>query len=336
MVLNQLSVMTGNGMEIADALDRVAEHCDNDAMADCLDDILDAVGGGTALSAAVAQHGTPFPVSLAPMLASAEATGNVPQVLRRACSRMREEMQLRSTILGAMIYPLLLVSTSGFVLVALILGVLPQFGSVFENMGRDVPASTAALLTVGEIAREHWMAIFGGAAALAVTLSCLRRSPLITRPIARFLMNGPLIRSAYRPLQAGRQFRTLASMVAGGVPLLDAVRLTKRSTTDPFWRKLLADVQQTLVDGRQASEVLFKAEFLPSEAAALFSTAEQSGRVAEVLEDVGAFYEEEASRRIKRLITMIEPMIILGMGVIVAGIVLSVMLPLMDVSTIEA
>ena len=335
MTLNQLAVMTQNGMEIAEALDSVAEHCEDDRLADSIDGILEGVGGGSTLSVAVSRHGEFFPVSLAPMLAAAEATGTVPQTLAKVCTRMRDELRMQGTIVGALVYPGLLIATSMLVLCALILGVLPQFGGVFESMGREVPGPTAFLLSVGETARAHWMIGLPVILGTVITLFCIRKHPVVVTPIFKILMHGPMIKSAYRPLQTGRTFRTMAAMIDGGVPFLEAVVLTRRTTNDPSWTQLLFDIEDALVDGRSASEVMLETTFLPPEAAALVATGERSGRLASVLEDVGSFYEEEAARKIKRLITMFEPMIILGMGVIVAGIVLSVMLPLMDVSTIR-
>ena len=163
----------------------------------------------------------------------------------------------------------------------------------------------------------------------------LRNSPIIRRPIARFLMYGPMIRGAYRPLQAGRIFRTLSAIIGGGVPMLQAVQLTRRTTRDLYWIGLLDAVEQDLIDGRRVNEAFRAVDFLPPEATQMVITAERTGRIAEVLEDIGEFYEEEAARRIKRLITAFEPVIILCMGVVVAGIVMSVMLPLLDVSTAQ-
>ena len=335
LVLNQLAVMSANGVEIADALNSVAIHCRDKRLAVSLHQIHDAVSGGQSLSAAVASYGEFFPNTLAPMLAAAEATGEVPETLRKSCERLRGELQMKGTIVGAMIYPVILIGASVIVMSALILGVLPQFGKVFASMGKPIPASTQFLLSTGSFCRENWMFIFPAIIGGSVALFFLRRHPVIRRPIARLLMYGPLIRDAYRPLAAGRNFRTISAMVRGGVPMLQAVRLTRQTTDDLYWQTLLDDVEECLIDGSSASVALTPADFLPPEAAQMMATAEKTGRVGDVLEDIGQFYEEEASRRIKRLIVALEPVIILFMGIVVAGIVMSVMLPLLDVSTVH-
>lgn len=335
LTANQLAVMTQNGIEIAEALDSVATSCLDPRLKASMQRISEAVSGGSSLSAAVASYGVFFPPTLAPMLSAAEATGEVPQTLNKICARMRGEMQMRGTIVGAMIYPFILIGASLVVMSALIIGVLPQFSKVFVSIGKPIPPSTAALLSFGSFCRESWPLILIGLLGGGITLFMLRRSPIILRPIAKFLMYGPMIRGAYRPLQAGRNFRTLAAIIGGGVPLLQAVQLTRRTTRDLYWMDLLDSVEQDLIDGRRVNESFREADFLPPEAAQMVITAEKTGRVAEVLEDIGQFYEEEAARRIKRLITAFEPVIILCMGVVVAGIVMSVMLPLLDVSTAQ-
>lgn len=336
MTLNQLAVMNQNGVEIVEALDAVASQCRDPRLAQSLDDIHESVSEGNSFSSAVLKHGTFFPPTLGPMLAAAEATGRVPETLKRVCERMRGELTLKAQIVGAMIYPIILLGASSTVMAALVMGVLPQFTKVFESLGRPVPLSTQYLLTFGVCCREHWPLILLGVGACLVLGFVLRSHPMVTRPWYRFLLFAPLIRDAYRPLAAGRAFRTLAAMVGGGVPLLQAVRLTRDTTRDVYWIELWDDVEESLIQGTSASDAFRDVEFIPREAAQMVATAERTGRVAEVLDDIGTFYEEDASRKIKRLVVALEPVIILVMGVVVAGVVMSVMLPLLDVSTVQS
>ncbi|MEL6110183.1 MAG: type II secretion system F family protein, partial [Planctomycetota bacterium] len=294
-----------------------------------------AVGEGSTFSAAVAVHGSCFPPKLPAMIAAAEATGDVPGTLARFCDRLRGELEMRAAIIGAMIYPVILVLASSIVMTALMLGVLPQFGRVFASMGRPIPALTQFLIDVGEFGRANWMFIFPAVILLLIGCFLLRRQSWVRSIAGRFLLYAPFVKDASRPLLAGRNFRSIASMVGGGVPLLQAVQLTSKTVTDPSWSQLLKRVESNLIDGATASAAMTHSDFLPSEATQMMAAAERTGRVAEVLEDIGRFYEEDGARRIKRLIVALEPAIILVMGVVVAGVVMSVMLPLLDVSTIQ-
>ncbi|MEM9586423.1 MAG: type II secretion system F family protein [Planctomycetota bacterium] len=335
LCLNQLAVMTQNGVEIADALRNVSANCADERLGKSLSQIHDAVSSGTSLSVAVDRFGVYFPITLAPMLSAAEATGEVPRTLSEACIRLRGEMQMRGAVIGALIYPVILISASFIVMTALVMGVLPQFSKVFASLGRPVPASTQLLLSFGEFCRSYWMIIAPVAVALLVAIILMRHHPILTRPFRRLFMYGPIIRGAYRPLIAGQNFRTLAAMLRGGVPVLQAVQMTRRTTKDPYWQALHLSVEENLIDGRMAATAFDDVDFLPSEAAQMVHTAERTGRLGEVLEQIGEFYEEEATRRIKRLIVALEPCVILSMGVVVAGVVMSVMLPLLEVSSIR-
>ncbi|MGV3485883.1 MAG: type II secretion system F family protein [Planctomycetaceae bacterium] len=335
LAINQLAVMNQNGIDIAEAVDTVSRHCKNVRLADQLSCIHTSLTEGRSLSAAIAIHGEGFPASISPMLAAAESSGNLPQTLRRITEMLRSEIQLRATIISAMIYPAILITASMLVLTAMMLGVIPQFSKVFESLGKPVPASTQTLLWLGLTCREHWPWIIGTMLATVTGVLMFRRHPILINPFHAFLMHAPIIRDAYRPLMTGRIFRAIASMVAGGVTLLESVRLARRATSDPYWNNLLDEVVQNLLQGSRASEAMKQVDFLPPEAAQLMATAERTGRVADVLEDVGLFYEEDASRRIKRLVAALEPVIIMVMGVVVAGIVMSVMLPMLDVTTMH-
>ncbi len=191
------------------------------------------------------------------------------------------------------------------------------------------------LLALGDFCREYWLFILLPMIGLLVSLIMLRRHPIVQVPLNRFLMYGWPIRGAYRPLQAGRTFRTLASMVEGGVPLLQSVRLARHTTRDAYWQDLLDRIEESLIDGSTASAAMSGIDFIPPEASQMMATAERTGRVAEVLDSIGDFYEEEAGRRVKRLVVALEPAIILVMGVIVAGVVMSLLLPLLDVSSVH-
>lgn len=335
LVLNQLAVMTQNGIELADALANVKRHCKDERLARSLARIHEAVSGGNTFSAAVASFGEHFPPTLSPMLAAAEATGEVPETLGKVCERMRGELEMRGTLLGAMIYPAILIAASMVVMTALVIGVLPQFSKVFASMGRPVPISTQVLLSFGDLCRANWMWILPLMVSMVVGMFWSRNHVFVRRPISKFLMYGPFIRDAYRPLTTGRNFRTIAGMVRGGVPLMQAIQLARHATRDPYWQKLLIKVEESLIDGLKASAAMVNVDFLPPEASQMMATGERTGRIGEVLEDIGCFYEQEGGRRLKRLVVAFEPVIILCMGVVVAGIVMSIMLPLLDVSTIS-
>ncbi len=332
LTLNQISVMVGNGIDIAESLYVASKYCRNKPLAQLLARCHLAVTQGVRLSVALAQEPA-FPSHLTAMFTAAEASGSMPAALRRAVEMLRNQQQLRSTIVSALIYPTILASASAVVLCALVFFVLPQFSHVFKTMGKPMPASTAILLACGQFARSHWYWFVGGAAVLIGLVVGCKNQPFVAQRIAWFSLYGPVFRNAYRPLTTGRMFSSLGSMLAGGVPLLDAVRLTKAVLGNHYFKGLMTEIESELIVGNPLSSPIAAASFLPPEAIQMAAAAERTGRLAEVFSDLGAYYEEEGSRQLKKLVHLIEPMVIIVMGGMVAGVVLSIMLPLLDISS---
>ncbi len=332
LTLNQISVMVSNGIDLAEALGSAAKNCRNVQLAQLLQRAHTSVSQGTRLSAALAQEPM-FPRHLTAMFTAAEVSGSMPAALRRAVSMLRGEQQLRSTLVAALIYPSILAFASVVVLAALVFFVLPQFSQVFANMGRPVPASTALLLDVGKFARSNWYWFVGLVGAVAGLLYAFRKHPQVAQKLGWLALYAPVLRNAYRPLTTGRMFASLGSMLSGGVNLLEAVSLTRQSLSNPYFKQLMRDVEADLLIGNQLSGPIAAASFLPPEAIQMASAAERTGRMAEVFVDLGAYYEDEGGRQLKKLVQLIEPLVIIVMGGLVAGVVLSIMLPLLDISS---
>lgn len=333
LTINQLAVMVQNGIDLAEALGTAARTARHPGLAETLQRLQTAINNGSSFSAALAAHAEGFPPTMSPLIAAAESTGDVPGALNRISRLLRSEVQLRSSVNGALIYPVILIVVSFTVMTAMVFGVLPQFGEVFSNMGRPVPLLTQWLLDFGQLCRSYW---YLGAVALAAMLGGgyhFASHPSLRRVIDGFLLQAPVLREAYRPLSCGRMFRLIGSMVGGGVPMLEAVRLTRDSLRNGYLTQMLEDIEEDILAGSPVSQAMEDVSFLPPEAAQMVRTAERTGRIAEVLNDCGEFYEEQGERMLRRLVHMLEPVIILGMGVVVAGVVLSIMIPLLDISS---
>jgi type II secretory pathway component PulF len=163
----------------------------------------------------------------------------------------------------------------------------------------------------------------------------VRNSEPVQRTKDYLLLNGMVVRNASRALSTGRIFRLLGTMLQSGVPLVDCIRLCRDAAHNSFFRKLFDSIESDVLQGQGVAKSLYAAEFMPSGAAHMIATAEKSGRLGQVLQTVGEFYEDEGERHLRDVIKILEPAIILGLGAIVAVVVLSVVLPLLDVSTIS-
>ncbi|HUT91099.1 MAG TPA: type II secretion system F family protein [Thermoguttaceae bacterium] len=327
---SQLAVMTRAGIDLASALYDVARQCPNPTLKRILTKIHEDVLSGSPVSTALGHHEHVFGRSYVAAVAAAETAGRLPEVLDRLAGLLRTELRMRSTLRTLLTYPILLASVSGLVLVALMFFVLPQFAGVFEQLDIPLPAITQLLVGIStELRSRFWL--WGGLAAGAVAAFVgFVTSATGHRYFDNLLLKLNLIRDVTQSLLLGRAFRLLGTMLESGVPLLEGLRLTRASIGNSVLRELFDDLEHEVVNGRGLANTFLSCPFVPSAAAQMIATAERTGTLAMVTQLTGEFYEEEGETRLRDLATVLEPLIIVVMGVVVAFVVVSVMLPVFD------
>jgi type II secretory pathway component PulF len=335
MATCQLAVMTRAGIDLAEALRNVATHCTNPALKKVLSTILDDVTSGQSFSTALQRQVEVFGEAYVSSMAAAEASGTVANSLNRLTELLRNEIRIWSSVRSAMAYPIALIGVAGLVITAMFAFVLPQFEGVFRDLGAPPPPATRMLLGISGFVRTHWILIVAGAVGVGLAVNQLLRLPQTLRIWHRFQLNNPLMRRATRPLLAGKAFRLMATMLQTGVPLMDVIRLCRRSSRNVEYQDLFKRLGQEVESGRGMSTTLESVSFLPGGAAQMIRTAESTGRLGEVLETVGSFYEEEGERELRQVVKLLEPAIVVVMGVLVSLVVAAVILPLLDVSSVS-
>ena len=231
-------------------------------------------------------------------------------------------------------YPILLASVSGLVIFGLVFFVLPQFAEIFRQYDLELPTITRLLIGLSAELRARiwlWATIFFGS---GFGLTAFFRSDVGRRQWDSLVLNLVLVRDVTRSLLIGRAFRLMGIMIESGVPLLDALRLTRASVQNSLFRELFHTLEDDILNGRGLGASLVNAGFVPPAAAEMVLTAEQTGTLGPVTQLMGEHYEEEGETKLRELATMLEPLIIVVMGVVVAMVVMSVMLPMFDLSTL--
>jgi type II secretory pathway component PulF len=331
---SQLAVMSRAGVDLATALNDVAQHCPNPAVKSVLGQIHEDVLAGKPISTAMGNFEHVFGKSYVGVVAAAEAAGRLPDVLGRLATLLRSDLRMRSTLRTLLAYPVMLASVSALVVLALMFFVLPQFAKVFQQLDVPLPAITQVLIAVStELRSRFWL--WGGLALVAIPgLIAFLSSTRGRRCIDNVLLRASLIRNVTRPLLIGRTFRLLGTMLESGVPLLEGLRLTRSSIGNSVLREFFQEVEREVVNGRGLGDSLLACPYVPPTAAQMVATAERTGTLAAVTQLTGEFFEEEGETRLRDLATVLEPLIIIVMGVIVAFVVMSVMLPVFDFATI--
>jgi type II secretory pathway component PulF len=333
VALSQLSIMCQSGDDLAEALNTVANQCHVPRLQRVLLETYQDVSQGLKFSAALAKHPNVFNESMVAALAAGEQAGRIVDVLERTTRMMRKDQNLRSSMMGMLMYPAVLCAITSVVICSMLFFVLPQFATIFRDMDRAVPPLTNILLSLGSGLRENWIAIALVAGTVVVSGFSARKHPRVQRVLDHALLNALIIKSSIRALITGRVFRLLGTMLENGVPLLDSIRLCRKATRNSLFQDMFEKVEHEILQGEGMSQTLVDATFLPAGAAHMISTGERTGKLPAVLQSVGEYFEDEGERRLRTLVKMLEPAIIIGLGGVVAVVVLSIILPLLDVTT---
>ncbi|MEQ8791295.1 MAG: type II secretion system F family protein [Pirellulaceae bacterium] len=331
---SQLSIMTKAGIDVAGALESAASQCPNPTLRRALQDIHRDVGGGASVSQALSRHVHIFGEAYIASVAAGEAAGKLPHVLQRLAKLLRNEIRLRGTVRGLMTYPVVLATVSFTVLCGLVFFVLPQFAGIFEQFDVPLPTLTHLLIVCSSELRARWWLYIPLVVVSVVGGVLFQRSAVGRRWTDYVMLNLPLVRDVTRTLTMGRIFQLLGIMLESGVPLLEGLQMVRASVQNSLFRDLMTSLEREILNGRGMGETLVRCDFIPSSAAQMVSTGEQTGTLGMVTQTMGEYYEEEGETRLREVAAMIEPLIIVVMGVVVATVVLSVMLPMFDFATL--
>jgi type II secretory pathway component PulF len=333
MVTTQLAIMCQSGIDLAEALKGIAAQSRHARLRPALLSVYQDVSQGTAVSEAMRKHPAVFSETYVASITAGERSGAMVEVLQRLAHLLRSEVRLRGTVWSILAYPVVLSIVASGVIAALVLFVLPQFRKVFEDLGQAPPPLTQMLLDTSQWVRGNFVILAIGLAVSACVLLKMRSSRQVGKVRDALMLNTVILRSAMRPLLAGRTFRWLGTMLQTGIPLLECIQLCRGAIANQCYRDLFARLESEVLRGGSVHAGIADATFLPDGIAQMVATAERSGRLAAVLVTVGEYYEDEGERRLRDIARLLEPAIIVLMGAIVAVVVLSVVLPLLDVST---
>jgi len=330
----QLAIMTQSGLDLSSALTSLANQCERPALAAVLQDINELVLSGNTLSESLKMYPDVFDGAYCATVAAAEASGRMAEVLKQLAAMQRSELRLRQSIKGLLTYPVLLTLIAGSVISILVVFVLPRFAEIFSQYEIALPFMTTALLQLSTEIKSRWWLWFPLAAAAVGGALAWRATEQGRRTLDGVALNMFSIRSVTRPLLIGRTCSLLGLLLHSGVPLLDALRLCKQAVANVVYKDLLADIADNVINGRGMGATLLDAEIIPLSAREMLVTAERTGNLVEVSQLLGTYYEEEAENRMKQVVRLLEPLITVVMGVVVAVVVLSVMLPIFDLSSV--
>jgi type II secretory pathway component PulF len=333
-ITTQLAIMTKSGVDLTSAFESLSQQSSSERVRQVLVKVHEDVTGGKCVSDAMRAQGGVFGDAYIASVAAGEAAGRLPEVLSRLAELQRSEIRNRATIRTLLAYPVLLSTISSFVVIALVTFVLPKFQEIFSQFNVPLPALTQVIVAISVVLRSYTFIWLPLVIAAIIGLFVSRRVESGKRWWDSAMLNTVVIRDITRAFYIGRTFRLLGLMIESGVPLLEGLQLTRNAVRNSLYRELFNQLEEAILNGRGLASSLIKAGFVPAVAAEMIMTAERTGTLGMVTELMGAHYEEEGESKLREMATMLEPLIIVVMGVIVATIVVAVMLPMFDIANL--
>jgi general secretion pathway protein F len=330
----QLSTLVGASIPLVDALGALYEQTDSPAMKKTIAQVRDSVNEGLAFADALAQHKRVFPDLYVNMIRSGEASGALDVVLLRLAEFMEGQHRLRSRIASAMLYPLFLLGISLLVLMYLLTAVVPKVVGMFESMKQTLPLPTRILIVVSEFFASAWWIMIIVAVVAVVLLVRWKKTERGALKFDRFMMGLPIFGSIYKKVSVARFARTLGTLLSSGVPIIESLRIVKAVLQNKIMESAIEDSIAEVMDGSSIAAPLKKSGVFPPILIHMISVGEKSGSLEEMLMKAADAYEGDVETTISGLTSLLEPLMIVIMGVIVGFVVLSILMPMLEMSTI--
>ena len=324
----QLAVMVGAGLPIVHGLHLLAEQTESRALRWTLRDLAQRLAAGSTLAQAVEIHSDVFPPLYASLVGAGELAGMLDAVLHRLAAHLEQSARLRRTVLGALAYPACVVAAAFAVSGVLLVWVVPVFAGVFASFGAELPAPTRIVVELSASLRAHALllatAVLVGTAALIFAGTTPAGRKLRDRWVLRIPVLGDLLAKA----AVARAIRTLGTLVASGVAILDALDVAARTAGNGVIADAFSGARTSLARGRSLSEPLGESRTIPPMVRQMVAAGEATGTLDVMLARVADLYDDEVHTAASNLLALLEPMLMLFLGVVVGGLVISMYLPI--------
>ncbi len=329
---SKLSILMEAGIQLDRSLAISADLTENEKLRDLVRDVRKNVQGGSSFGDALAKHPRVFNRLYVNMVKSGEAGGVLETILQRLSGFLESSQALRDEIVSASVYPALLVFVGGAVVVMMVSFVLPKFTVIFTNMGADLPLPTQILVAFTEFMKRGWLFIIAGITLTVIGIQQFIRTDEGRMRWDRVKLRLPLIGPLVQKIEVARFARTMGTLVRSGVPILQALSIVKETLTNEVIASSLIGVYGRLKEGGGLANPLKDTGCFPALAVHMIAVGEETGSFESMLIKVADTYENEVRVAVKRTMSMIEPLLILVMGLVIGFIVVSMLLAVFSIS----
>lgn len=331
----ELAVMLKAGLPILRALRILADANRGSNLGPVLDRVFESIKRGSGLTEALEAERDLFSAFLINMVRTGEKGGRLAEVLRDVSEDMEHSLNVQAEVRNALAYPVFLLSMSGLALLFMFFVILPKFAGILAKLDVEIPAYSRMVLAAGSFFQAHWPWIAAGLVLLAAAALRVRKLPAVAAFVQRGLFRLRPVRRLILEVELGRFAHALSTLLQSGVEIVTAVDLAVRSMRNAHLRRRLQGLGQSLRKGESLHEAVAKASVFPDMAVHMVAVGEETGSLAPLLDEVSAFYQKRFRDSMKRMIALLEPAVILAVGLVIGFIVISVVSAIMSMNEIR-
>src|SRR5213594_2563742 len=330
----QFATMIDPGLPIVQCLSILAAQTDSKPFRRAITTVKDDVESGTTLAEAIRKHSKIFSDLYTHMVQAGEVGGILDTILVRLANYLEKAVKLKSKIKGAMIYPTCIVSAAVLVTAVLLVWVIPVFADVFSSFGHRLPAPTQFVINLSNFTIGHVWYLMAVPVIAAVAIRYAYRTEEGHFWIDRLLLRVPVFGGLIRKSAVARFSRTLGTLVSSGVPILDALVITARTAGNKVVERAIMMARTSISSGRTIAEPLTESKVFPPMVCQMISVGETTGALDSMLQKIADFYEDEVDNMVANLMSLLEPAVILFLGVVIGGLVVSMYLPIFQLGSV--
>lgn len=331
---SQLSVMLETGVPLGEALDAYVKQTRSKHLRKVMEVVTARITGGMQFSSAISDFPKMFPKLMVSLMEASEASGTMGKMLGRVAEYLGKERRTARQIKGALSYPMIMISLAVVVTGFLIAWVLPRFAKIYDSRAAALPTLTRVVMKISDTMTQHWLMLSLGLLGLIAGLVSLRFFDAGIRLVDTVKLKTPIIGPIFTRYYLTRACRTLGTLLAAGVGLVDGIRIVKGTTNNVHWRNLWTRIEVSMNSGHTVSEVVTNSWLVPPSIAQMIAAGERTGRLPEVLDRIADSTEAEFEDAVKNATQLLEPAMIIFMGVTIGGIAIALLLPIFNVASV--
>ncbi len=328
----QFATMVEAGLPVVEILDILLEQTDDPGFKLVVSDVRSSVRSGTDLSSAMAKYPKVFTPLYVNLIRAGEVSGDLDVILKRLASYLEKNLSLKRKIKSAMMYPTVSLGMVILITIGLLVFIVPMFQDIFNQLGAELPLPTRIVLAISDTLLNNWYYVIGAIILIFVLLYLFRKSPRGRYLLDSWRIRAPIVGDLFRKVAISRFSRTFSTMLKSGVPMLGSLDIVASTAGNGVVEEAITASREAVRQGESLATPLSESPVFPPMVVRMISIGERTGALETLLEKVADFYDEQVDTAVEAMTSIIEPVMIVIMGILVGGIVIAIFLPILNMS----